>query len=54
MRKLTLTLIAPLDGVVWSPDGPAEDPSGCFTKGGGLARPAGRLTFGSVDQPRSS
>jgi hypothetical protein len=54
MRKLTLTLIAPLDGVVWSPDGPAEDPSGCFTKGGGLARPAGGLTFGSVDQPRSS
>lgn len=54
MRKVTLTLIAPLDGVVWSPDGPAEDPSGCFTKGGGPARPAGGLTFGSVDQPRSS
>jgi hypothetical protein len=29
MRKLTLTQIVPLDGVVWSPDGgPAEDPSG--------------------------
>ena len=54
MRKLTHTQIVPLDGVVWSPDGPAEDTSGCFTKGGGLARPAGGLTFGSVDQPRSS
>jgi len=54
MRKLTLTQIVPLDGVVWSPDGPAEDPSGCFTKCDGLARPAGRLTFDSVDQPRSS
>ena len=55
MRKLTLiTQIVSLDGVVWSPDGTAEDPSGCFTKGGGLARPAGGLNFGSVDQPRSS
>ncbi|HEX2404494.1 MAG TPA: hypothetical protein VHM29_07310 [Acidimicrobiia bacterium] len=49
MRKLTLTRIVPLDGVVWSPDGPAEDPSGCFTEGGGLAGPAGGLTFGSVE-----
>ena len=49
MRKLTLTQIVPLDGVVRSPDGSAEDPSGGFTKGGGLAGPAGGLTFGSVD-----
>ena len=48
MRRLTLTQIVPLDGVVRSPDGPAEDSSG------GLAGPAGGLTFGSVDQPRSS
>jgi hypothetical protein len=50
MRKLTLTQIVPLDGVVWSPDGgPAEDPSGGFTKGGGPYEAAGGLTFGSVD-----
>ena len=54
MRKLTLTQIAPLDGVVRSPDGPAEDSSGGFTRGGGLAGPAGGMTFGSVDLPRSS
>jgi hypothetical protein len=50
MRKLTLTQIVPLDGVVWSQDGgPAEDPSGGFTKGGGPCGSAGGLTFGSVD-----
>lgn len=52
MRKLTQ--IVTLDGVVRSPDGSAEDPSGGYTKGGGLAGPAGGLTFGSVYQPRSS
>ena len=54
MRKLTLTQIETLDGVVRSPDGTAEDPSGGFTRGGGLAGPAGEMTFGSVDLPRSS
>jgi hypothetical protein len=54
MRKVTLTQIVSLDGVVRSPDGPAEDPSGGYTKGGGLAGPAGGLTFGSADQSRSS
>ena len=49
MRKLTLTQIVTLDGVVRSPDGTAEDPSGGFTKGGWLVAPAGGLTFGSVD-----
>ena len=54
MRKLTLTQIVPLDGVVRSPDGPAEYSSGGFTRGGWLVGPAGGLPFGSVDQPRSS
>jgi hypothetical protein len=49
MRKLTLTQIVTADGVVRSPDGPAEDPSGGFTKGGGPCGSAGGLTFGSVD-----
>jgi hypothetical protein len=49
MRKVTLTQIVTLDGVVRSPDGPAEDPSGGFTKGGGPCGSAGGLTFGSVD-----
>ena len=49
MRKLALTRIVSLDGVVRSPDGPAEDPSGGFSKGGWLVAPAGGLTFGSVD-----
>jgi hypothetical protein len=49
MRKLTLTQIVTVDGVVRSPDGPAEDPSGGFTKGGWPYEPAGGLTFGSVD-----
>jgi hypothetical protein len=48
MRKLTLTQMVPLDGVVRSPDGPAEKPSGGFTKGGWLLGPAGGLTFGST------
>jgi hypothetical protein len=49
MRKLTLTQIVTLDGVVRSPDGRAEDPSGGITKGGWPYEPAGELTFGSVD-----
>jgi hypothetical protein len=49
MRKLTHTQIVPLDGVVRSPDCPAEDPSGGFSKSGWLVAPAGGLTFGSVD-----
>ena len=49
MRKLTLTQIVTLDGVVRSPDGPAADPSGGFTKGSWPYEPAGELTFGSVD-----
>ena len=49
MRKLTLTRIVTLDGVVWSPGGPAEDPSGGLTRGGWPHEPAGGLTFGSVD-----
>jgi hypothetical protein len=48
VRKLTLTQIETLDGVVRSPDGTAEDPGG-FTKGGWPYEPAGGLTFGSVD-----
>ena len=49
MRRLTLTQIVTVDGVVRSPDSPAEDPSGGFTKGGWPYEPAGGLTFGSVD-----
>jgi hypothetical protein len=49
MRKLTPTQIVTLDGVVRSPDGPAEDPSDGFTKGGWPYEPAGGLVFGSVD-----
>ena len=53
MQKLTPILIVTLDGVVRSPDGSAEDPSGGFTKGGWPYEFAGGLTFCSVDLPRS-
>jgi hypothetical protein len=52
MWKLTLTRFMTLYGVVRSPGGPDEDPSGGFAKGG-LAGPAGELAFGPVNAPRS-
>ena len=51
MQKLTQFMT--LYGVVRSPGGPDEDPSGGFAKGGGLVGPAGELAFGPVNAPRS-
>jgi dihydrofolate reductase len=48
MRKLTLTQFVTLDGVVQSPGGPDEDPSGGFTKGGWLPPFADNPLFGEV------
>jgi len=48
MRKLTLTQFMTLDGVVQSPGGPDEDPSGGFTKGGWLPPFADNPLFGEV------
>ncbi len=48
MRKLTLTQFVTLDGVVQSPGGPDEDPSGGFTKGGWLPPFADDPLFGEV------
>jgi dihydrofolate reductase len=48
MRKLTLTQFMTLDGVVQSPGGPDEDPSGGFTKGGWLPPFADSPLFGEV------
>jgi dihydrofolate reductase len=48
MRKLTLTQFITLDGVVQSPGGPDEDPSGGFAKGGWLPPFADNPLFGEV------
>jgi dihydrofolate reductase len=48
MRKLTLTQFMTLDGVVQSPGGPDEDPSGGFAKGGWLPPFADNPLFGEV------
>jgi dihydrofolate reductase len=48
MRKLTLTQFVTLDGVVQSPGGPDEDPTGGFTKGGWLPPFADNPLFGEV------
>ncbi|MBA3492161.1 MAG: dihydrofolate reductase family protein [Rubrobacteraceae bacterium] len=48
MRKLTLTQFITLDGVVQSPGGPDEDPSGGFAKGGWLPPFADDPLFGEV------
>jgi dihydrofolate reductase len=48
MRELSLTQFITLDGVVQSPGGPDEDPSGGFTKGGWLPPFAGHPLFGEV------
>jgi dihydrofolate reductase len=48
MRKLTLTQFVTLDGVVQSPGGPDEDPSGGFAKGGWLLPFAESPLFGEV------
>jgi dihydrofolate reductase len=48
MRKLTLTQFMTLDGVVQSPGGPDEDPSGGFAKGGWLPPFADDPLFGEV------
>jgi hypothetical protein len=52
MRKLTLTQFMTLDGVVQSPGGPDEDPSGGFTKGGWLPAFANDPEFGEVMDAR--
>ncbi len=48
MRQLTLTQFMTLDGVVQSPGGPDEDPSGGFAKGGWLPPFAESPLFGEV------
>jgi dihydrofolate reductase len=48
MRQLTLTQFVTLDGVVQSPGGPDEDPSGGFAKGGWLPPFADDPLFGEV------
>jgi dihydrofolate reductase len=52
MRILTLTQFMTLDGVVQSPGGPDEDPSGGFAKGGWLAPFADNPLFGEVMENR--